>query len=55
MKYPGAASRRLAEGARAKSAVYLSLMELLVYCGMRPMYRARLQLLNEIFKADRAA
>jgi hypothetical protein len=32
-----------------------SLMELLVYCGMRPLCRAPLQLLNESFKADRAA
>jgi hypothetical protein len=55
MKYPPWRPGGWLEGACVKNLFTYSLMELLVYCGMRPLCRARLQLLNEIFKADRAA
>jgi hypothetical protein len=40
MKYPAAASRRLAEGACLKLLFTYSLMEPLLYCGMRALYGA---------------
>jgi hypothetical protein len=41
MKYPAAASRRLAEGACLKLLFTYALMDPLVYCGIRLCYGAR--------------